>query len=118
MGVAFAKRGKRTDECIEIVRGHRRLLRVPAQVLRAPDRMTGATDRYRSRSVAADAALRRAARADGWIMAAAVDGTRPNVAEVKRLREEAENQPVRNPRDLPGRFHRGRRQAAQEDTKG
>ena len=38
MGVPFAKRGKRMDECIEIVKGltTRRVLRVPRRVLRHP----------------------------------------------------------------------------------
>ena len=38
MGVPFAKRGKRMDECIEIIRGltSRRVLRVPRRVLRHP----------------------------------------------------------------------------------
>jgi alkanesulfonate monooxygenase SsuD/methylene tetrahydromethanopterin reductase-like flavin-dependent oxidoreductase (luciferase family) len=72
MGVPFAKRGKRTDECIEIVRGltsgdyfefHGEFYDIPKiKMTLAPTRpipiLVGGH---------ADAALRRAARADGWM---------------------------------------------------
>jgi alkanesulfonate monooxygenase SsuD/methylene tetrahydromethanopterin reductase-like flavin-dependent oxidoreductase (luciferase family) len=72
MGVPFAKRGKRMDECIEIVRGlttgdyfefHGEFYDIPkAKMTPAPTEpipiLVGGH---------ADAALRRAARADGWM---------------------------------------------------
>lgn len=72
MGVPFAKRGKRIDECIEIVRGlttgeyfefHGEFYDIPkAKMTPAPTApipiLVGGH---------ADAALRRAARADGWM---------------------------------------------------
>jgi probable F420-dependent oxidoreductase len=72
MGVPFAKRGKRTDECIEIVRGltsgdyfefHGEFYDIPKI------KMTPAPTRPIPILVGghADAALRRAARADGWM---------------------------------------------------
>ena len=72
MGVPFAKRGKRMDECIEIVRGltsgdyfefHGEFYDIPkTKMVPAPTQpipiLVGGH---------ADAALRRAARADGWM---------------------------------------------------
>lgn len=72
LGVSFARRGKRMDECIEIIRGlttgdyfefHGEFYDVPkAKMTPAPNRpipiLVGGH---------ADAALRRAVRADGWM---------------------------------------------------
>ena len=72
MGVPFARRGKRMDECIEIIRGlttgdyfefHGEFYDIPKT------KMTPAPGRPIPILVGghADAALRRAARADGWM---------------------------------------------------
>lgn len=72
MGVSFARRGKRMDECIEIIRGlttgdyfefHGEFYDIPKT------KMTPAPARPIPILVGghADAALRRAARADGWM---------------------------------------------------
>jgi probable F420-dependent oxidoreductase len=72
LGVPFAKRGKRMDECIEIIRGlttgdyfefHGEFYDIPKT------KMTPAPTRPIPILVGghADAALRRAARADGWM---------------------------------------------------
>ena len=94
MGVPFAKRGKRIDECIEIVRGlttgeyfefHGEFYDIPRT------KMTPAPSRPIPVLVGghADAALRRAARADGWMHG----GGDPQeldrlIARVKQFREE------------------------------
>lgn len=94
MGVPFAKRGKRMDECIEIVRGlttgdyfefHGEFYDIPKT------KMTPAPSEPIPILVGghADRALRRAARADGWMHGGGdpdeLDGL---IIKVKRLREE------------------------------
>jgi alkanesulfonate monooxygenase SsuD/methylene tetrahydromethanopterin reductase-like flavin-dependent oxidoreductase (luciferase family) len=95
MGVPFAKRGKRMDECIEIIQGlttgeyfefHGEFYDIPktkmspAPTQRIPILIGGH----------ADAALRRAARLDGWMHGggdpAELD---PLLAKLTRFREEA-----------------------------
>ncbi|OBK95773.1 LLM class F420-dependent oxidoreductase [Mycobacterium asiaticum] len=95
MGLPFAKRGKRMDECIEIVRGlttgdyfefHGEFYDIPkTKMSPAPTQpipiLVGGH---------ADAALRRAARLDGWMHGG---GSEPDeldrlIAKVKRFREE------------------------------
>ncbi|OBK20786.1 TIGR03619 family F420-dependent LLM class oxidoreductase [Mycobacterium asiaticum] len=95
MGLPFAKRGKRIDECIEIVRGlttgdyfefHGEFYDIPkTKMSPAPTQpipiLVGGH---------ADAALRRAARLDGWMHGG---GSEPDeldrlIAKVKRFREE------------------------------
>ncbi|CKM92932.1 oxidoreductase [Mycobacterium tuberculosis] len=95
MGVPFAKRGKRIDECIEIVRGlttgdyfefHGEFYDIPKT------KMTPAPTQPIPILVGghADAALRRAARADGWMHGGGdPDELDRLIARVKRLREEA-----------------------------
>ncbi|WP_343601540.1 LLM class flavin-dependent oxidoreductase [Mycobacterium sp.] len=94
MGVPFAKRGKRMDECIDIVRGltsgeyfefHGEFYDIPKT------KMTPAPTQPIPILVGghADAALRRAARADGWLHGggdpAELD---PLLAKLTRFREE------------------------------
>src|ERR1700741_2373097 len=95
MGVPFAKRGKRMDECIEIIRGlttgdyfefHGEFYDIPkTKMSPAPTEpipiLVGGH---------ADAALRRAARLDGWMHGG---GSNPEeldrlIAKVKKYREE------------------------------
>jgi probable F420-dependent oxidoreductase len=95
MGIPFAKRGKRMDECIEIVRGlttgdyfefHGEFYDIPkTKMSPAPTQpipiLVGGH---------ADAALRRAARLDGWMHGG---GSSPEeldrlIARVKKFREE------------------------------
>ncbi|OBK23855.1 LLM class F420-dependent oxidoreductase [Mycobacterium asiaticum] len=99
MGLPFAKRGKRIDECIEIVQGlttgdyfefHGEFYDIPkTKMSPAPTQpipiLVGGH---------ADAALRRAARLDGWMHGG---GSQPDeldrlIARVKKFREE-ENKP-------------------------
>ena len=119
MGVPFAKRGKRIDECIEIIRGlttgdyfefHGEFYDIPKT------KMTPAPTQPIPILIGghADAALRRAARADGWMHG----GGDPE--ELDRLiaqgqaasRRRRQDRPVRDPRDLGGRLHPRRRQAS------
>lgn len=95
MGLPFAKRGKRMDECIEIVRGlttgdyfefHGEFYDIPKT------KMSPAPTQPIPIFVGghADAALRRAARLDGWMHGG---GSEPDeldrlIAKVKRFREE------------------------------
>ncbi|OBI88641.1 TIGR03619 family F420-dependent LLM class oxidoreductase [Mycobacterium asiaticum] len=95
MGLPFAKRGKRMDECIEIVRGlttgdyfefHGEFYDIPkTKMSPAPTQpipiLVGGH---------ADAALRRAARLDGWMHGGGSDSGELArlVAKVKRFREE------------------------------
>ena len=94
MGVPFARRGKRMDECIEIIRGlttgeyfefHGEFYDIPKT------KMTPAPTQPIPILIGghADAALRRAARADGWMHG----GGDPEeldrlLAKLKRFREE------------------------------
>ncbi|OBJ83335.1 TIGR03619 family F420-dependent LLM class oxidoreductase [Mycobacterium asiaticum] len=95
MGLPFAKRGKRIDECIEIVRGlttgdyfefHGEFYDIPkTKMSPAPTQpipiLVGGH---------ADAALRRAARLDGWMHGGGSDPEELDrlIATVKRFREE------------------------------
>ncbi|MDA3661060.1 LLM class flavin-dependent oxidoreductase [Mycobacterium xenopi] len=94
MGVPFAKRGRRIDECIEIVRGlttgdyfefHGEFYDIPkAKMTPAPNKpipiLVGGH---------ADAALRRAARADGWMHGGGgPDDLDRLLARLKRFRDE------------------------------
>src|ERR1700752_4614660 len=94
MGVPFAKRGKRMDECIEIIRGlttgdyfefHGEFYDIPkTQMTPAPTQpipiLIGGP---------ADAALRRAARADGWMHGGGdPDELDRLIGRLKQLREE------------------------------
>jgi probable F420-dependent oxidoreductase len=95
MGVPFAKRGKRMDECIEIVKGlttgeyfefHGEFYDIPKT------KMTPAPSQPIPILIGghAEAALRRAARLDGWMHGG---GSAPEeldrlIAKVKRYREE------------------------------
>jgi len=97
MGVPFAKRGKRIDECIEIVRGltsgeyfefHGEFYDIPKV------KMTPAPTRAIPILVGghADAALRRAARADGWMHGGGdPDDLDRLIARLMRCREEVGN---------------------------
>jgi probable F420-dependent oxidoreductase len=94
MGVPFAKRGKRMDECIEIVRGlttgdyfefHGEFYDIPKT------KMTPAPTEPIPILVGghADAALRRAARADGWMHGGGdPEELDPLLRRLKQLREE------------------------------
>jgi probable F420-dependent oxidoreductase len=94
MGVPFARRGKRMDECIEVIRGlttgdyfefHGEFYDIPKT------KMTPAPAQPIPILIGghADAALRRAARNDGWMHGggdpAELDGL---IARLKQLREE------------------------------
>lgn len=95
MGLPFAKRGKRMDECIEIVRGlttgdyfefHGEFYDIPkTKMSPAPSQpipiLVGGH---------ADAALRRAARLDGWMHGGGSDPAELDrlIARVKHFREE------------------------------
>lgn len=95
MGVPFAKRGKRIDECIEIVKGlttgdyfefHGDFYDIPkTKMSPAPTQpipiLVGGH---------ADAALRRAARLDGWMHGGGTSAEEldPLIARVKRFRDE------------------------------
>ncbi|GAB3024784.1 TIGR03619 family F420-dependent LLM class oxidoreductase [Mycobacterium bourgelatii] len=96
MGVPFAKRGKRIDECIEIVQGlttgeyfefHGEFYDIPkTKMSPAPTEpipiLVGGH---------ADAALRRAARLDGWMHGGGTDPEELDrlIARVKQFREES-----------------------------
>ncbi|MBX9641883.1 MAG: TIGR03619 family F420-dependent LLM class oxidoreductase [Mycobacteriaceae bacterium] len=96
MGLPFAKRGKRIDECIEIVRGlttgdyfefHGEFYNIPrTKMSPAPSQpipiLVGGH---------ADAALRRAARLDGWMHGGGHDPAELDrlIARVRKFREEA-----------------------------
>ena len=94
MGVPFAKRGKRMDECIEIVKGltsgeyfefHGEFYDIPKT------KMTPAPTRPIPILIGghADAALRRAARADGWMHGGGDPGELDAlIAKLQRFREE------------------------------
>ena len=107
MGVPFAKRGKRMDECIEIIRGltsggyfefHGEFYDIPKT------KMTPAPTKPIPILVGghAEAALRRAARCDGWMHG----GGKPE--ELDRLHQAAQpdsrrrgpDRPIRDPRHL------------------
>jgi probable F420-dependent oxidoreductase len=94
MGVPFAKRGKRMDECIEVIRGltsgeyfefHGEFYDIPKT------KMTPAPTRSIPILVGghADAALKRAARCDGW-MHGGGDATELDrlIKRLKQIREE------------------------------
>ncbi|ETW21330.1 LLM class flavin-dependent oxidoreductase [Mycobacterium gastri] len=95
MGIPFAKRGKRIDECIEIVKGlttgdyfefHGEFYNIPKT------KMTPAPARPIPILVGghADAALRRAARLDGWMHGGGTSVAELDrlIARVKRFRDE------------------------------
>lgn len=93
MGVPFAKRGKRMDECIEIIRGltsgdyfefHGEFYDIPkTKMCPAPTEplpiLIGGH---------ADAALRRAARNDGWMHGGGTDDLDDLLVKLNRFREE------------------------------
>jgi probable F420-dependent oxidoreductase len=94
MGVPFAKRGKRMDECIEIVKGLTtgdyfefhgdfydipKIKMTPAPTEPIPILVGGH----------ADAALRRAARADGWMHGGGPEELDRLLQRLKEFREEA-----------------------------
>jgi alkanesulfonate monooxygenase SsuD/methylene tetrahydromethanopterin reductase-like flavin-dependent oxidoreductase (luciferase family) len=97
MGVPFAKRGKRMDECIEVVRGlttgeyfefHGEFYDIPKT------KMTPAPTEPIPILVGghADAALRRAARADGWMHGGGDPGELDRLlARLKHFRHEEGN---------------------------
>jgi alkanesulfonate monooxygenase SsuD/methylene tetrahydromethanopterin reductase-like flavin-dependent oxidoreductase (luciferase family) len=95
MGIPFAKRGKRMDECIEIVKGltsgdyfefHGEFYDIPKT------KMSPAPTQPIPMLVGghADAALRRAARLDGWMHGGGSDPEELDrlIGRVKRLRDE------------------------------
>jgi probable F420-dependent oxidoreductase len=93
MGVPFAKRGKRMDECIEIIQGlttgdyfefHGEFYDIPkTKMCPAPTQpipiLIGGH---------ADAALRRAARCDGWMHGGGTEDLDELLAKLNRFREE------------------------------
>ena len=119
VGVPFAKRGKRMDECIEIIQGlttgdyfefHGEFYDIPKT------KMTPAPTQPIPILIGghADAALRRAARLDGWMHGGGdpeeLDGL---IAKLKRVsRGRRQDRPVRDSRHLDRRLHRGRHQTA------
>jgi len=93
MGVPFAKRGKRMDECIEIIRGlttgdyfeyHGEFFDIPKT------KMTPAPTEPIPILIGghADAALRRAARNDGWMHGGGEEDLDELLAKLNRYREE------------------------------
>ncbi|WP_431238883.1 LLM class flavin-dependent oxidoreductase [Mycolicibacterium aichiense] len=93
MGVPFAKRGKRMDECIEIIRGltsgdyfefHGEFYDIPKT------KMTPAPSEPLPILIGghADAALRRAARNDGWMHGGGTDDLDDLLVKLNRHREE------------------------------
>ena len=93
MGVPFAKRGKRMDECIEIIRGlttgeyfefHGEFYDIPKT------KMTPAPTEPIPILIGghADAALRRAARNDGWMHGGGEEDLDELLAKLNRYREE------------------------------
>ena len=122
MGVPFAKRGKRMDECIEIIKGltsgeyfefHGEFYDIPKT------KMTPAPTKPIPILVGghADAALKRAARNDGW-MHGGGDLDDPEALDrcINRLNADSRgrgpHRPVRDPRHLARRVHARRHQAA------
>src|ERR1700751_4394098 len=96
MGVPFAKRGKRIDECIEIIRGlttgdyfefHGEFYDIPKI------KMTPAPTKPIPILIGghADAALRRAARCDGWMHGGGPDDLDDFLKRLNRFREEEGN---------------------------
>ncbi len=94
MGVPFAKRGKRMDECIEIVQGltTRRVLRVPRRVLRHPqdqdDPGSHPADPDPGRRSRRRGAAARGARRRLDARRRRPRGTRPAHRQLKQFREE------------------------------
>jgi alkanesulfonate monooxygenase SsuD/methylene tetrahydromethanopterin reductase-like flavin-dependent oxidoreductase (luciferase family) len=95
MGVPFAKRGKRMDECIEIIRGltsgdyfefHGEFYDIPKT------KMTPAPSEPLPILIGghADAALRRAARNDGWMHGGGTDELDDLLVKLNRYREEVD----------------------------
>ncbi|AKK29252.1 LLM class flavin-dependent oxidoreductase [Mycobacterium sp. EPa45] len=93
MGVPFAKRGKRMDECIEIIRGlttgdyfefHGEFYDIPKT------KMTPAPSEPLPILIGghADAALRRAARNDGWMHGGGTDDLDDLLVKLNRYRDE------------------------------
>ncbi len=93
MGVPFAKRGKRMDECIDIIRGlttgdyfefHGEFYDIPKT------KMTPAPTEPLPILIGghADAALRRAARNDGWMHGGGTEDLDELLAKLARYREE------------------------------
>ncbi len=93
MGVPFAKRGKRMDECIDIIRGltsgdyfeyHGEFYDIPKT------KMTPAPTEPLPILIGghADAALRRAARNDGWMHGGGTEDLDELLAKLNRYREE------------------------------
>ncbi|PND55502.1 LLM class F420-dependent oxidoreductase [Mycobacterium sp. ENV421] len=93
MGVPFAKRGKRMDECIEIIRGltsgdyfefHGEFYDIPKT------KMTPAPSEPLPILIGghADAALRRAARNDGWMHGGGTDDLDDLLVKLNRYRQE------------------------------
>jgi len=93
MGVPFARRGKRMDECIEIIRGlttgdyfefHGEFYDIPKT------KMTPAPTEPLPILIGghADAALRRAARNDGWMHGGGTDELDDLLVKLNRYREE------------------------------
>ena len=119
MGVPFAKRGKRMDECIDDHPGPdvRRLLRVPRRVLRHPEDQDDARADQADPDPDRRARRRRAAagrpHATAGCTAAAIrDGTRPTDRQAQRdSRRRGPHGPVRDPRDVDRRLHPRRHQA-------
>ena len=109
MGVPWAKRGKRMDECIDILRGPhlRRLLRLPRRVLRLPqDQDDARADRAGARSSSAATPTPRCGAPccnDGWMHAG---GDREELdrllARLHEIRKEEGDDPrrLRGPRHL------------------
>ena len=119
MNLPFARRGKRMDECIDIIRGltsgeyfeyHGEFYDIPKT------KMTPAPSKPIPILIGghADAALRRAARNDGWMHG----GGDPEELDalLKKLKDFREQEgrkgPVRDPRHLRRRLHARRHQAA------
>src|SRR3954453_15391584 len=97
MGVPFAKRGKRMDECIEIIRGltsgdyfefHGEFYDIPKT------KMTPAPSEPLPILIGghADAALRRAARNDGWMHGGGTDELDDLLVKLNRYRKEEDEE--------------------------
>ena len=102
MGVPFAKRGKRMDECIEIIRGltsgdyfefHGEFYDIPKT------KMTPAPTEPIPILIGghADAALRRAARNDGWMHGGGTGGSRRAAGQAQPLPRRGRHAPARLP---------------------
>ncbi len=116
MGVPYAKRGKRMDECIDVIRGltsgdyfeyhgefydFPRFKMTPAPTKPVPILVGGH----------ADAALKRAARNDGWMHGGGdPEELDPLLAKLKHYREDRRahraGRRVPDPRDLDRRIQR------------